>query len=76
MSDWNDETIGRYCDDMYFYQSKHLDLQFEGKEALGGILREHRAILNATNAIKLTYLAFQPRKPKDSITTVVDKQLQ
>lgn len=76
VSDWNDETIDRYCEDMYFYQSKHLDLQFEGKEALRKILTEHRAILNATNAVKLTYLAFRPGKPKDNITMVVDKQLQ
>jgi hypothetical protein len=73
---WDDATIENYCSDLEFYKTEQLIFRFEGREALKKIFTENRSVLNAVNAIKLTYLVFQPKKQQDEITTVVDKQLQ
>lgn len=72
---WTSETIGQYCRDFYAVSNGWLELQFCGPEDFRALLESHKEHLTVDLAIRLTYLCFFPAKPKDQVTTVVDKQL-
>lgn len=72
---WNSDTIRQFCYDFFLFSDGKLEPQFGTRKDLEDILEEHKSILNAEKAIKLAHLCFFPKKDKDRVTTLVDKQL-
>jgi hypothetical protein len=72
---WDDIIIEEFCYDFFLFSQGKLKLQFGKKEDLYNLLKSHQSILTGEYAIKLAYMAFFPNKNKDTVNTIVDKEL-
>lgn len=74
-NDFNDQVILDFVEDFYFYWENIFSSQFGTRDALLNSLLEGKP-KNIEQAIKITYLNFFPKKNKESIKVIIDKQLK